>query len=167
MALFARTTVETVDFVSAMDPDYVVEQVPLDPANPALGTVEQVTIRGGASHFKLRPLDVFLMGHIYDNATSMVGTQGSVEVGIKTKMNMTNIDTVRFGLCALPENFQDRQGNVVKFAVRKESINGREYTVVTDEVMTTLGLQLIQEMAGKIKELSEVTADNGKNSAEV
>jgi len=165
MALFARTTVETVDFYSEMDPDVTVREVPVDKNDPKKGTKKLRDIADGASRFKIGPLDVFLMAHIYDNASKLSGKQGSEEVGIETRMNATNIDAVRFGLRGLPDGFRNRQGQEIKYEVEKRSVNGREYTAVKDSVIDTLGLHLIAEMAEAIKELSEVSVDEEKNSA--
>ncbi len=165
MALFARTTVETVDFYSEMDPDVTVREVPLDADDPEKGTKKEKDVAEGASRFKIGPLDVFLMAHIYDNASKLSGKQGSEEVGIETRMNATNIDAVRFGLRALPEGFRNKQGTEIKYEVEKRTVNGREYTAVKDSVLSTLGIRLIGEMAEAIKDLSEVSADEEKNSA--
>lgn len=165
MALIALTTADTVDFVSKQDSDYKVENVPVDPNDPSKGTKEKVTIGEGACVFKVRPLDVFLMGHIYDNASHLQGRQGSDEVGIRTRVNQTNIDAVRFGLAMIPSNFRDKQGNAIRFKTQKAVVNSREYDVVADDVMSTLGLRLIAEMAERIKEISEVSAAEEKNSA--
>lgn len=164
MALFARTTRNIVSFVSKLDPAYHEKQVLIDPAAPEKGTKIEITIDAHASTFKVRPLDVFLMGYIYDNASSMVGTQGSVEVGIKTHVNQTNIDVVRFGLAALPDGWGTDDGVMVNYATRKDAINGREYTCITDEVLDSLGLQLVMELADKIKAISEVSAATEKKS---
>lgn len=165
MALYALTTAEVVDFVSPSDSDYKVTQVPVDPADASKGTKDQITIGPNASVFRIRPLDVFLMAHIYDNASSLTGKTGSTEVGIHTKVNQTNLDTVRFGLAGLPDNWGDRKGLKVPYAVEKTSVNGREYSAVTEPVLRSLGLNLIQELASRIKEISEVSADDEGNSA--
>lgn len=165
MALYARTTVETVDFHSEMDPDVKVREVPVDEKDPKKGTKKLKEVLPGASCFKIGPLDVFLMAHIYDNASKLSGKQGSEEVGIETRMNATNIDAVRFGLRGLPDGFKNRQGVAVNYDVEKKSVNGREYVAVKDSVIDALGLRLIAEMAEAIKELSEVSGDEEKNSA--
>ena len=167
MALFARTTVETADFVSTMDSAYSTQEAPVDPADPTKGTREEVTIDDGASIFKIGPLDVFLMAHIYDNASKLSGKQGSDEVGIETRLNKTNIDAVRFGLRALPENWQSRDGKRVLYEVEKVTVNGREYVSVKDHVLDSLGVRLIGEMADKIKDMSEVSPGEGKDSVQV
>ena len=87
------------------------------------------------------------MGYIYDNASSLVGKQGSDEVGIKTRVNQTNIDAVRFGLRGF-KNFVDRTGNQVPFKNQKAVVNSREYDVVHD-IMNMLGVQLIAELPAR------------------
>lgn len=165
MALYARTTVSTTDFVSTMDSAYSEIEVPVDADDPTKGTKKKVTIGDDASKFKVGPLDVFLMAHIYDNASKLSGKQGSDEVGIETRMNKTNIDAVRFGLRALPEGWASKEGKAVPYAVEKVHVAGREYVACKDEVLDSLGIRLIGEMAEKIKELSEVSSDTAKNSA--
>ena len=63
-------------------------------------------------------------------------------------------------------NFADKTGNAVVYATQKVVVNGRPYQVVSDAVMNTLGIQLIQELAEQIKKMSEVTAAEEKNSEE-
>jgi len=163
MALVALTISATESYVSDRDPCKVKTQVPLDFEDLTKGTVEQVTILEGASKFAIKPLDVFLKGHIYDNASSLIGRQGSDEVGIKTRVNQTNIDAARFGLAGI-ENFANKAGAPVVFKTRDDQVNGRDYKSVTDEVLNALGLELIQELAGEIKRISEVSAEEAKNS---
>ena len=165
MALFARTTVETDTFVSTMDSAHSTKEVPVDPKDPTKGTKEEVTIGEGASCFEVGPLDVFLMAHIYDNASKLSGKQGSDEVGIETRLNKTNIDATRFGLRALPEDWASKDGVKVLYEVEKVTVNGREYVACKDAVLDSLGIRLIGEMAEKIKDMSEVSSGEAKNSA--
>lgn len=163
MALIALTVNDAVEYVSDRDPCKVKHRVPVDPSDPKKGTKEETEIKPGATKFFLKPLDVFLMGHIYDNASVLSGKSGSDEVGIHTRMNQTNIDAVKHGLAGF-ENFADKTGNAVKFATVKAVVNGREYDVANDKVLEALGIQLIQELAGEIKRISEVSTDEEKNS---
>jgi hypothetical protein len=163
MALVAMTTADTVDFVSNMDPCKKKTQVPLDPENLELGTKEEVTIEDGASVFKIAPLEVFLMGHIYDNASILRGKQGDAEIGIHTRINQTNIDAVRFGLRGIPDNFRDKHGKQIRFETEKETINGRQYQVVKSHVLDKLGIVLIQEMSQVIRDISSVSGVEEKN----
>ena len=165
MALVAMTTADTIDYVSDLDPSKRKTKTLRDPKDPSKGYIESWNVVEGATTFKLRPLDVFMMGTIYDNASILSGKEGSNEYGIQTKVNQTNIQAVRHGLIGF-ENFADAKGNHIVFDTQKEVVNGRPYDVVADKIMNTMGVKLIQELAGKIKEISEVTPAEEKNSAE-
>ncbi|WP_113155966.1 hypothetical protein [Nitratireductor sp. OM-1] len=162
MALIAMTVSDTVEHVSVKDPARTVTKVPVDENDPSKGMRDQVNIADGATKFFLKPLDVFLMGYIYDNASSLSGKEGSDEIGIKTRVNQTNIDAVRHGLAGF-QNFLDAKGTHIKFSTVKIAVNGREYEVADDETMKKLGIRLIQELAARIKEISEVSAEEEKN----
>ena len=163
MALVAMSTATTVPFVSKRDPDYKVVKVPVDPDDPTKGEKDEVQIGADACTFNLRPLDVFLMGHIFDNASSMTGKSGSDEVGIKTRINQTNIDAVRFSVIApFPSNFKDANGVPVKAKVEKVVVNHREYQALDEYSLNTLGLALIAEIADKVREISGVGAAEEK-----
>jgi len=157
MALIAMTTADTVDYVSDLDPAKVYSV-------PEKGEKPKFTVKPGATVFKLRSLDVFLKGHIYDNASQMTGKSGSDEVGIVTRVNQTNIETVRHGLAGI-ENFKDAKGADIPFSTQKAVVNGRNYDVVADGIMNKLGIRLVQELAAQIKDISEVKGDEEKNSA--
>jgi len=156
------TTSDTVEYVSDRDPAKTKQTVFVDPADPAKGTVEKTVVGEGATVFVLKPLDVFLMSWIYDNASALTGKQGTDEVGIQTKVNQTNLDAVRHGLSGF-RNFQDSKGAHVLFKTKKAIINSREYTVVDDDTMSCLGIKLISELADKIKEISDVSTGEEKN----
>lgn len=163
MAIKALTIGDTFEYVLDADPSKTTKDVPVDPADPAKGTRKETLIEPGATIFGLKALDVFLMGYIYDNASSLRGKQGSDEVGIHTRMNQTNIDTVRFGL-AWVKNFQDSKGNEVSITKVKATVNGREYDAASDNIVSLLGLRAIGELAQQIKEASEIGEDEEKNS---
>jgi hypothetical protein len=163
MALIAMTTADTVDYVSDLDPAKKVVKVPVDANDPTKGEKFETKIEPGATIFKLRALDVFLMGWIYDNASSLTGRQGTDEVGIHTKVNQTNIDAVRFGLADVV-NFSDHQGPV-RMKTSRAVVNGRTYDAAADSIVNMLGVRLIAELATKIKSISEVSPEEEKNSA--
>lgn len=163
MALIAMTTADTVDYVSDKDPSKKTNKVQRDPENPAAGFDVTTEILPGATVFKVRPLDVFLMGFIYDNASSLTGREGSSEIGIHTKVNQTNIEAVRHGLLGW-ENFTDAKGGAARFKTQRAVVNGRTYDVAHDDVMNSMGIQLIQELAAEVKRISEVTPAEEKNS---
>lgn len=162
MALIAMTVADTVEFVSDKDPAKSKKPVPLDASDPSKGEIIRDVIGEGATVFFLKPLDVFLMGYIYDNASTLSGKQDSNEIGIHTRVNQTNIDAVRHGLAGF-KNFVDKSGSQVRFKTQKAVVNGREYEVASDETMNMFGIQLIQELATRVKEISEVSAEEEKN----
>lgn len=164
MALIALTVSDTIEYVSDRDPAKTKTKVPVDPNDASKGVREEVSIAEGATKFFLKPLDVFLMGFIYDNASTLSGKQGDDQIGIHTRVNQTNIDAVRHGLSGF-HNFADKSGNAVKFSTQKAVVNGREYEVASDAVLSALGIQLIQELAAEIKEISDVSVEEEKNSA--
>ena len=155
MALIAMTTADTIEYVSDLDPAKV-WNVPDPGQKPAF------TIKPGATVFKLRALDVFLKGIIYDNASGLTRKSDSDEVGIVTRVNQTNVEAVRHGLVGF-ENFKNSKGGDVPFKTAKIFVNGRPYDVVDDETMNALGIRLIQELALAIKDISEVKGDEEKN----
>lgn len=161
--LIAMTTADTVDYVSDLDPAKRKTKTLRDPANPSKGYVESWDIGPGATTFKLRGLDVYLMSLIYDNASVLQAREGSADYGIQTKINQTNIQAVRHGLIGL-DNFVNAKGNSIAFTTQTEVVNGRKYDVASDAVMNTMGVRLIQELATKIKEISEVTPEEEKKS---
>jgi len=166
MAIIAMTTSDTLDYVSDIDPAKVKTRVLKDPMDLSKGYEIKTVISPGATVFKLRSLDVFLKGMIYDSASVLQGKEGSAEYGIHTKMNATNIDDVRHGLLGF-ENFTDNKGIMIVYETTKAMVNGRVYDVASDKTLNTLGIRLIQEMASEIKKISEVTAAEEKNSAGV
>ena len=154
MALIAMTTADTIEYVSDLDPCKTTSV-------PAPGEKPVVTIKDGATIFKLRSLDVFLKGVIYDSASRLMRKSDSDEVGIVTHVNQTNIEAVRHGLAGFT-NFKDAKGDV-PFKTAKIFVAGRPYDVVDDETMNKLGIRLIQELAGQIRDISEVKGDEEKN----
>ena len=164
--LVAMTTADTVDYVSDLDPSKRKVKTARDPEDPSKGFDEAWVVGPGATTFKLRGLDTFMMSTIYDNASVLQGTEGSNQYGIQTKINQTNVEAVRHGLIGFT-NFADAKGNGIGFETQKAFVNGRKYDVVADKVMNTMGVRLVQELATKIKEMSEVTAAEEKISGTV
>lgn len=167
MALIAMTTADSVDYVSDLDPSKtrVKTDKLVDPTDVSKGYVHDTVIKPGATTFKLRGLDVFLMGKIYDDASSLSGVEGSKEFGVHTKVNQTNVQAVRHGLIGF-DNYADKAGNQLKFETQREVVNGRPYDVVADKIMNTMGVRLIQELAMQVKNISEVTPSEEKKSDE-
>lgn len=162
MAIKALSISDTFEHVSDSDPAKVRKQVPVDVDDPSKGTKEVIEIKEGATVFGLKPLDVFLMGYIYDNASSLTGRQGSEEVGIHTRVNQTNLEAVKYGL-AYFKNFKDAADNDVTVQFVDSYINGRKYKAASDDTLKLLGNRLIGELAQQIKDKSEVDQVEAKN----
>jgi hypothetical protein len=149
MAVKALTLGETFEYVSEKDPCKVKQTIEIVEGDPSKGTIDDWVIKEGATVFGLKPLDVFLMGYIYDNANTLTSRQGSDVVGIQTRINASNIDAVRFGL-AYFKNFQLPDGSEAKVSFVDRNVNGRDYKAASDDTLQLLGIQLIQELAEKI-----------------
>lgn len=162
MAIKALSISDTFEYVSDSDPAKVRKQVPVDADDPSKGTKEEIEIKDGATVFGLKPLDVFLMGYIYDNASSLTGRQGSEEVGIHTRVNQTNLEAVKYGL-AYFKNFKDANDNDVSVNFVDSFINSRKYKSASDDTLKLLGNRLIGELAQQIKDKSEVDQVEAKN----
>lgn len=160
MGLKALTLADNVKYVSDLDPSKKKVEVPIDADDLTKGTKTEEQIEDGATTFHLKPLDLFLMAHIYDNSSTVVSTSDGA--AMKTRVNQTNIDAVRHGLTRV-DNFFDGKSNPVRVDTIKTYINGREYEVADDKTLAFLGLALINELGGKIKEISELSADEAKN----
>jgi hypothetical protein len=165
MAIRALTLGDTFEYVSDKDPCKQKQETQIDPKDPKKGTVVDYLIKDGATKFFLSALDVFLMGEIYDNSQTLTGEEGSNKIGINTKINQTNISAVRHGLRGWSD-FKDDNGNDVKFTTTDIQVNGRDYKVASDAAMKMLGIRLVTELAGKIKEASEISPGDEKNFVE-
>lgn len=164
MALRAMTTADAVAYVSDLDPAKSYKEVPVDPDAPEglKKRIEVIDDTKSPTVFKLRPLDVFLQGYIWDNSSSIKGKSGESDVEMVTRVNQTNIDTVRFGLAGF-DNLKDEKGNGLTFKTQKDVVNGRPYEVASDETMRLFGVKLVGELSRKIQSLSEVSAEDEKN----
>lgn len=162
MAIRALTLSAVLTHVLTSDPSRTVPKVPVDPEDESKGFKwGEPVIGDDATVFSYRPLDVFLMGHIYDRA-SILSQAADGQTDLKTRINETNIDAVRYGLTGL-KNFIGDDGNEVVFKTVTRVINGREYQAVADEILVMLDVNSISELAGKIKEASSVKKATEKN----
>lgn len=160
MALIGITRADTFDYVSETDPCRKTIRIPDEEHGE--GTREEVLVEEGATVFELGVLDVFLMGMIYDKSTSITRHEGSEDVGFQTRVNQTNIETVRFGLKGW-RNFKNATGDDIPFVTEKRFVNGREYLQAADACLNALGIRLIRELGQEIKAKSEVTGHDAKN----
>lgn len=164
MALVGISVAETFDYVSDGDPCKRRVAVPVDPDDPEKGTRETTVIDDGATVFKLGGLDVFVYGRITDNASSITRSEDDTKpIDFKTRLNASNIEAVRYGLKGW-KHFTDQAGNDVPFGTVKRIEDGREYIVVSNACLKRLGLRLIGELGSRIREASEVSKAEQKNS---
>jgi hypothetical protein len=167
MALVGISRTDTFEYVSNDDPckRRVPKMLPgLASSLAVMMTGEDVVIDDGATLFRLGVLDVFLMGMIYDKSTKISRSlDDGGDVSMHTSINATNIETVRYGLRGW-EHFRDPNGSDIAFQTEKRIVMGRDYLACTDDMLQLLGVRLIGELAGKIKEASEVSKDEAKNS---
>jgi hypothetical protein len=162
MALIGISRYETFDYVSDRDPCKRTVKVPIDPADASQGTRDDTVIEEGATVFELGVLDVFLMSMIYDRASKFTRIE-SDEVGYAAALNVSNVEAVRYGLQGWT-HFTDEKGNDLPFKQVERIVQGRKYQACTDEVLQRLSIRLIAELAEKIKEASEVSKAEAKNS---
>lgn len=163
MAIIALTSSDVIDYISDKDPAKKPIKKLIDENDPSKGEIiEHENDLVNATIFKVKSIDTFLMGYIYDNASVLRGQEGSTEIGIQTRVNQTNIEAVRHGLVGF-ENFRDDKNRMQKFETEETVVNGRKYIVAADATIRLLGIQLIAELAMKIKKISEVQAEEAKN----
>ena len=161
MALVGISVFDAFDYVSDTDPCKRKVETPTDGGITKITTV----IDDGATTFRLGVLDVFLMGMIYDNS-SVIGRgpdTGEGQIDVKTRLNATNIEAVRYGLRGWT-HFTDAQGNDIPFVSADRIVQGRTYKAANDDCLARLGIQLIAELGQQIKTASEVGKAETKNS---
>ncbi|QIG66822.1 hypothetical protein EVB27_153 [Rhizobium phage RHph_TM16] len=162
MAVKALVLSTVLTHVLSTDPSRKVVTKPVDPEDASKGTKTEIVIDADATVFSYKPLDVFLMGYIYDRA-SILSQSGDGSTDMKTRLNETNIDAVRFGVTSIA-NFLEADGsNHVQFKMVKRVVNGREYDAIPDEVLIKLDAGAIGELAFKIKEASSLQKEDEKN----
>ena len=115
--------------------------------------------------FKLGVLDSRVRAELEDEATSFeVSSPSAPEEQSKATLglNRRNIETVRFGLKGM-ENFQDAKGNPVKFDTISLSKYGKNYQVVTPQILQMLPFEVIMELAGEIRRDNWMSEQERKN----
>lgn len=162
MALIAMSVGDTIRYVSDLDPCKRKEQRPVNPEDENSPMEEITVIDPGATVFLLAGLDNFIDANILDNASNLIGRDGSDEVKIQTMANATYLEIVKFGLRGW-ERFLDAGGNEVRFKSKKINKSGREYTIAAEESINLLQPDLIRELANKIRSYTTVSPAQAKN----
>ncbi|MEQ9716278.1 MAG: hypothetical protein ABGF52_12200 [Candidatus Asgardarchaeum sp.] len=130
------------DYVSKLDPDK---------ENPTI--------------FKIGCLDPIIKAEINDDATSFEVSSSNSSDMAKTSLNFNkrNIMAVKFGLKGL-ENFMDPQTKKpVKFDTISVPKGGKNYNVVSDNIIALLGSKLIKELAEVILSENQLSEEERKN----
>ena len=133
---------ETQDYISKLD---------LDKKNPTI--------------FKIGCLEPMIKADIEDEVTSfeISSSKNSDPAKTNLKINKRNIMAVKFGLKGL-ENFMDPQTKKpVKFDTSSISKGGKNYNIVSDDIIALLGLKLINELAERILLENQLSEKERKN----
>jgi hypothetical protein len=162
MAIKALVLSTVLTHVLFNDPSRRSVTSPVDPDDASKGSKTDVVIDADATVFSYKPLDVFLMGYIYDRA-SILSQSGDGSTDMKTRLNETNIDAVRFGITAISNFFEADGVTQVPIKFVKRMVNGREYDALPDEVIIKLDAGSLAELAHQIKEASTLKREDEKN----
>lgn len=143
MAVIGINIHETKDYISKYDPDK---------SNPTV--------------WKIGILDSLLKSKLKDIVTTYEVDPAKPDEGkAKTTLNInqSRVEIVRFGLKGL-ENFLDpKTGKPVSFDTVSKSSYGRNYNVVTDEVLKIIPEEILYELADEISKTSGLTKQEEKN----
>jgi hypothetical protein len=122
--------------------------------DPAKGT-EDATV------FQLGAIDARVMGNIIDSSRE---TKYDVEGNTTDKVFQFNMSMllVRFGLKGI-SNYQDEDGKEVPFKTDTINFSGKSYVVCSEDIVKSMPLQLIAELAGKITDFNVVSEQDAKN----
>ncbi len=143
MAIKGINIYETKDYVSKFDPD-----------------------KKSPTVWKIGILDSLLKSKLKDIVTTYEVDPAKPDEGrAKTTLNInqSRVEIVRFGLKGF-ENFLDpKTGKPVKFDTISKASYGRNYNVVTDEVLKIIPENILYELADEISKESGLTAEEEKN----
>ena len=123
------------------------------------------TDAGNPTVFNLGLLDSHLRAFIEDQTTSFEFSSKNPKDPAKANINASkrNIMVLKFGLKGL-ENFLDpRDKKPVKFDTVSVPVNGKNYNVVSDEIISMFPKVLIDELADVILSENTLGGDEAKN----
>ncbi len=114
--------------------------------------------------FKLGVLDTRIRAELEDETTSFEISSSDPEDKAKTTLGLNRlaIEAVRFGLKGV-ENLQDKDGKAVKFDTVSLARYGKNYQVVTPDILNMLPFKVITELAGEILKDNRLTEKEAKN----
>ncbi|MDD5736683.1 MAG: hypothetical protein PHH20_00135 [Candidatus Omnitrophica bacterium] len=123
------------------------------------------TDAGNPTIFNLGLLDSHLRAFIEDQTTSFEFSSKNPKDPAKANINASkrNLMVLKFGLKGL-ENFLDpRDKKPVKFDTVSVPVNGKNYNVVSDEIISMFPKVLIDELADVILSENTLGGDEAKN----
>jgi hypothetical protein len=126
---------------------------------------EQDEARGTAeaTKFTIGAIDAFVSAYISDRSFTFVDGATAENAVAQMKIAESNIDTVRFGLKGW-ENFKAADGADLPFKTTERVVIGKKYTVLADDCLAVMELDLIRELANAIKKINEVTKEDAGKS---
>jgi hypothetical protein len=118
-----------------------------------------------ASVFHIGSLDSYLRAHIEDQTTSFEFSSKNPKDPAKANINASkrNLMAVRFGLRGLDNFLDPRDKKPVKFDTVSVAIIGKNYTAVSEEILSMLPKALIDELAEVILAENTLSEEEAKN----
>ncbi len=115
-----------------------------------------------ATVFVIGTLDSILMAWLNDKLTEYTpGGEGLAKATVP--IFSQSIETCRVGIRSW-RNFSDVEGVPITLDLVEEFIGGKGYQVVPTSLISRIPMDVLREMATKIKKLNAVTKDEEENS---
>lgn len=129
---------ETSKYVSKSDPD---------PKNPTI--------------FQLGVLDSFAMAHIEDQTTKydFSGEAPNVQINAGARA----ILTVKFGIKGIEGLIDPHTSSPIKVTLEKQLIDGREYSIVPDSILSMLPRHIFSELSEEIRKANVISEEESGN----
>ncbi|MBI4972896.1 MAG: hypothetical protein HZC16_03660 [Candidatus Omnitrophica bacterium] len=117
------------------------------------------------SVFHIGSLDSYLRAYIEDQTTSFEFSSKNPKDPAKANINASkrNLLVVRFGLKGLDNFLDPRDKKPVKFDSVSVSLIGKNYTAVSEEILSMLPKALIDELAEVILAENTLSEEEAKN----
>ncbi len=117
------------------------------------------------SVFHICPIDAHLRAYIDDQTTSFEISSDNPKDKAKASVAAAkrNILFVRFGLKGLEGYLDPRDNKPLKFDTVSTPVNGKNYNVVTDEIIAVFPKALIDELADVISGENSLSEQERKN----
>ncbi len=115
--------------------------------------------------FHIGSLDSYLRAYIEDQTTSFEFSSKNPKDPAKANINASrrNLLVVRFGLKGLDNFLDPRDKKPVKFDTVSMQVNGKNYNVLSDEIITMFQKALIDELSEVILAENTLSGDEAKN----